>query len=146
MRSKDLMSAAVAPVAGLFGIAAALVYLGREPSYLPSDREPPTSDRATLVMYETDWCGWCRKFHEEVVPVYRTSDYAGRVPMRYVKLDDQGSTGYRLRNHVTVVPTFVLMDERGFEVARLRGYPGGPERFFPSLDRMLAKVPKSAGG
>jgi thioredoxin-related protein len=56
---------------------------------------------------------------------------------------DQDKAGYRFKSRARSVPTFVLVDQKGYEVDRLRGYPGGPGHFFPIVEAMLEKAPSS---
>lgn len=102
---------------------------------------PPTSETATLLVVETESCGWCKRFRRDVAPTYPESGYAHRAPLRFVLLQDLNSTGYRMTSSVRAVPTFILIDREGREVDRLRGYPGGGKAFYGALDRMLARAP-----
>lgn len=144
-RLHDRLYAAVPYIGGvLLAVAAALwsVLDSGERPQVASSRAPVaySGGGLTLVVVEADWCGWCKRFRRDVAPKYGDSPYASRAPLRYVQLDDQRNAGLQLASHVRAVPTFVLVDGAGREIDRLRGYPGGPDRFFMALDRMLEKA------
>jgi hypothetical protein len=73
--------------------------------------------------------------------VYERSRYESLAPLHYVDAGDQRRSGYRLKARVSSVPTFILVDRNGREVARLNGFPGPMAQFEPHLDRMLARLP-----
>lgn len=100
----------------------------------------PISDRPTLVMFETESCGWCRKFHREAAPAYATSSYAARAPLRTLHVATQDQDGYRLKGAVRTVPTFVMINREGVEVGRIRGYPGSGEAFMGLVAPLVAKA------
>lgn len=97
--------------------------------------------RAHLVMVETESCGWCRRFHAEVGPLFADHPAARRSPLTVVHARNLRAARYRLRTGVTAVPTFLLIDHTGRELGRMRGYPGSPQAFFRALERMQARHP-----
>lgn len=130
--------------AGLLAVVAAIWFAldGGDGGDVVAEARRPTfsGGSMSLVVVEADWCGWCKRFRRDVAPKYEESPYASRVPLHYVQLDQQGRAGFKLASRVRSVPTFVLVDGEGREIDRLRGYPGGPDRFFAALDGMLSRA------
>lgn len=112
---------------------------------LPASERPlpprTASSTATLVVVETESCGWCRRFRRDVEPGYGQTAYAAQAPLHFVLARDLTSTGYQVKSPVRAVPTFILVDRQGREIDRLRGYPGGAAPFYAALDGLLAKMP-----
>lgn len=92
---------------------------------------------AELVMFEEHGCAWCRRWHEEIGPVYPKTDEARIAPLRRVYLSNRP----RELDFITGIyatPTFVLIDD-GREVGRIVGYPGA-DFFWPMLDQIIDKI------
>ncbi len=94
---------------------------------------------AELVMFESEYCEWCERWHEEIGPIYPKT-WEGRVaPLRRVDVDEEWPEDLKSIRGIRYTPTFVLMED-GREVGRLVGYPG-EDFFWPLLDDLLAKLP-----
>jgi hypothetical protein len=98
-----------------------------------------TALAAELVMFEDAGCSWCRRFHQEIGPVYPRSEEGRRAPLRTLDISDAPRSGLRLAQRVNVTPTFVLVAE-GIEVGRITGYPG-QDFFWGLLGELLARLP-----
>ena len=122
---------------------AGALYFGEifAPTTEAEDIPAPLSETATLLVVETESCGWCKRFRRDVAPTYPQSRNGSLAPLRYVHVRDVKSSGYRLSSSVRSVPTFIVVDQRGHEVDRISGYPGGGQAFYQPLDRILARVP-----
>lgn len=93
----------------------------------------------------SDWCGWCKKFDQDVLSTAAFTDYASRKLM-LVKLDFPKHTpqpaellrankALAQQFHVDGYPTFVLVNAEGKELGRQVGYlEGGPTAFTKQLD------------
>ena len=102
------------------------------------DIPAPKSDTLTLLIVESDQCGWCKRFRRDVLPTYGESVQALRAPLKSVQLHELPQHGYRLAAIVREVPTFILVDRAGNEIDRVAGYPGAGRAFYTAIDRMLA--------
>ncbi|MGE3915301.1 MAG: thioredoxin fold domain-containing protein [Hyphomicrobiaceae bacterium] len=132
---------AAAGLAVLFtGLAVAFAML--------SEPEPeiaaPVSGRPTLVVVESQSCGWCRRFRESMAPAYERSRLDTLAPLRYIDLTETRSSGYRFSWRVSSTPTFVMVDRSGREVGRIRGYMADQRAFFGEVESLLAKVPEGS--
>ena len=135
---EKLFNAGPAVVAAAIAVAVLATSLASHvPTARPVVPAPPTSDTMTLLVVETSSCGWCKRFRKDVAPGYPDSGYARRAPIRYLDYNAVAGSGYRLGGDIRGVPTFILVDREGVEIDRYRGYPGGPERFYPAIDNLL---------
>ena len=92
-------------------------------------------------MLEQKGCLWCKRWHDEIGPVYPNTDEAKLAPLRTVNIHEPWPEDLK---HIAVerfTPTFVLIDN-GVEIARMRGYTGD-EFFWFLLGEMLEKLPKA---
>lgn len=76
-----------------------------------------------LLMFESDDCSWCRKWHEEVGDAYEKTEEGRKLPLRRIDIYDNPPADIQLREPVRYTPTFVVVNEGG-EVGRITGYPG----------------------
>jgi protein disulfide-isomerase len=93
----------------------------------------------------SDWCGWCKKFEQDVLSTPKFAAYAGR-KLQLVRLDFPHHTpqpdalrraNAALSNQFKVdgFPTFVLLNGDGKELGRQDGYmEGGPDAFIAELE------------
>ena len=89
-----------------------------------------------LVVYETESCGWCRAFREDIAPVYMRSKHASWATLRYVDLNDaDDGKQFKLARGISALPTLVLVDTAGREVSRMSGHPGEPANVYRFLDK-----------
>ena len=99
---------------------------------------PKAASAAELVLFESDTCEWCERFHKEVGPTYPNTTESKCAPLRRVDIHDPRPDDLAHIKGIVFTPTFVLIED-GQEVSRLVGYPG--EDFFWSLlDRDLKKL------
>ncbi len=96
-----------------------------------------TARAAELVMFESEYCEWCERWHEEIGLIYPKAREEWIAPRRQVDVDEEWPE--KSIRDIRDTPTFVLM-ENGREVGRLVGYPG-EDFFWPRLDDLLAKLP-----
>ena len=130
---------AAAVLCALFaGLAVALAMVAKPPE--PETAAMLSLDRPQLVVFESQSCSWCHRFRKSVAPAYEMSHLEHRAPLTYVDVSKQKTAGYRLDKRATATPTFVLVDRRGREVARMRGLPGGKDVFLPEVEKMLTKL------
>ncbi len=90
-----------------------------------------------LVMIEEDGCGWCRRWNEEIAPIYPKTSEGARAPLRRLDLDAPRPPDLAGMKPTRFTPTFVLVAD-GREVGRITGYPG--EDFFWGLLQRLIEA------
>lgn len=100
-----------------------------------ADAALPWADKGrALVMVEQAGCEWCKRWNEEIGPIYpktREGAFAPlhRVDLRAIPADLQ------LTRRVTFTPTFLIVND-GHEMARLEGYPG-EDFFWPLIAQLM---------
>ena len=90
-----------------------------------------------LIMFETKGCIWCKKWHENIGPIYSRTEEGKIAPLRQIEMIEDFQDQLNLNAPVTISPTFVLVAEKN-EVGRIIGYPGD-EFFWFLLSELLEK-------
>ena len=103
---------------------------------------PGLAGAAELVMFESDSCLYCERWHAEIGPAYPKTTEGRMAPLRRVDIDGPRPKDLASIRGIVFTPTFVLWRD-GREVGRFAGYPG--EIFFwPMLAELLKKLPAPA--
>lgn len=89
-------------------------------------------------MFERPGCVYCRKFEQDVVPIYGRTDEGHRAPLRRVDLSDGMPADIALAAPVRFAPTFVVVD-RGREIGRITGY-ASDEAFWGLLGALTDRL------
>lgn len=97
----------------------------------------PAAGAAELVMYESEGCAWCKRWHEEIGVVYGKTREGRTLPLRRVDGDFDLPNDLKHVRGLVFTPTFVVMD-KGREIGRIVGYPG-EDFFWPMLGDLIAK-------
>ncbi|HKL68645.1 hypothetical protein [Salibaculum sp.] len=96
----------------------------------------PAEAEVQLVMVEQAGCAYCRRWDDEIGPIYPKTEVGAVAPLRRIDLHDPVPDDLDLARRLTFTPTFVLVVD-GVELNRIEGYPG--EDFFWALvERMIA--------
>lgn len=95
----------------------------------------------------SDWCGWCERFHNEVLTTSRFESYLNEsfVPVlidfprgieqtEALKEDNQALAQ---RMGIEGFPTVVLLDAEGNELGRLGYLPGGPNNYISEVRSII---------
>jgi len=89
-----------------------------------------------LIMVEQAGCEWCKRWNEEIGPIYPKTREGDFAPLRRVDLRAIPDDITVLRR-VSFTPTFLIVQD-GHEVARLEGYPG-EDFFWPLIAKLMSK-------
>ena len=91
----------------------------------------------------SDWCGWCDRFHKEILTTSRFESYLDEnfVPVlidfpREIEQSEELEADNQVlarRLGVQGFPTIVLMDSEGNELGRLGYLPGGPNNYIAQV-------------
>lgn len=104
---------------------------------------PAPARAAELLMFESETCEWCARWHEEIGPAYGKTRFGRIAPLRRVDIDLPVPAAYSAVRGIAYTPTFVLW-HRGRELGRLVGYPG-EDFFWPLLEQLLDRLPAAKG-
>ncbi len=89
-----------------------------------------------LIMVEQAGCEWCKRWNDEIGPIYPKTREGAFAPLRRVNLraipDD-----LKVTRRVTFTPTFLIVND-GHEMARLEGYPG-EDFFWPLIAQLMSR-------
>ncbi len=99
------------------------------------------SSASELIMFDADYCTWCRKWDEEIGVIYRLTPESCQAPIRKVEISDQIPDSISINESVRYTPTFVLIHNQS-EVGRIVGYQG-EDFFWPMLNDLIEqKLPE----
>jgi hypothetical protein len=99
----------------------------------------PAAAEMRLIMFEQEWCSWCKRWHREVGDAYPLTEEGRRAPLLAIDMDDGVPEGVVLVSKAVYTPTFVLVSD-GVEVGRIEGYPG-EDFFWMLLGQLLETAP-----
>ncbi len=93
------------------------------------------SSASELIMFDADYCTWCRKWDEEIGVIYGLTPESCQAPIRKVEISDQIPDSISINESVRYTPTFVLIHNQS-EVGRIVGYQG-EDFFWPMLNDLI---------
>jgi len=95
---------------------------------------------AELLMFESDFCPFCEKWHDELGGVYAKTEEGKRAPLRRVDNDLPWPKDLGEIRPIRYTPTFILVDE-GTEVGRITGY-NREDFFWGLLGKLIDDLPE----
>ena len=116
--------------------------------YKKAQQEATATNKFLLLDFTgSDWCGWCRKFNQEILSQPQFKDYA-RANLVLVEVDfpraKPQSVELRKQNQelaqqyeVQGFPTIVVLNGNGQKIWQYDGYfPDGPDAFIAQLEKL----------
>ncbi|OIQ31976.1 MAG: hypothetical protein BM559_12240 [Roseobacter sp. MedPE-SWchi] len=106
---------------------------------LNAQAQEVTTDVASgpeLIMVEQAGCEWCKRWNEEIGPIYPKTREGAFAPLRRVDLHALPQD-LQVQRRVSFTPTFLIVKD-GLEMARLEGYPG-EDFFWPLIAKLMSK-------
>ena len=98
---------------------------------------------AELLMVTSPTCSWCKLWDKEVGVIYKRTDSGTLAPIQRLNITSFKKKSFEVMRPVTYTPTFILV-RNWREVGRITGY-SGEEHFWGLLNKLLQKLPNSAG-
>jgi thiol-disulfide isomerase/thioredoxin len=89
-------------------------------SYEEGVAQAQKEGKRTLVDFMADWCGYCRKMDADTYSNASVIALSGRYVFARVNVDQQGDVARKYG--VTGLPTALVLDSGGREIARVIGY------------------------
>ena len=119
---------------------------------LPKAQAQAKAENKIVLMDFTgsDWCGWCIKFHKEVLDTPEFQAYAAKnvvlveldYPHKKVQSADLKKTNAALKTQYDIhgFPTLLVLNQNGKEIGRQVGFSqGGPAAFIAKLEKFRGK-------
>jgi thiol:disulfide interchange protein len=100
------------------------------------------SDENKLVVVDVyaDWCGVCRMMDRTIYSDPKVASLSNKVIFLKLKADDRGEGNrFAAQNHVSGLPTTIILDQKGAVVNQSTGYIGSPASFIKMVERSLAR-------
>jgi thioredoxin-related protein len=81
---------------------------------------PAAQEKGTVLIFGTDWCGWCKKMERTTLTDPRVVKALKNYTVTHVNGDNDPATVRKYR--VTAYPTVVLLDAKNRVVKTTAGY------------------------
>lgn len=92
-------------------------------SFAQAQQKAKAKNQHIFVDLFADWCGWCHKFEQDVIPSQAFQQATDDMVLLRLNTEDQGDgTSFARRYSVTSLPTFLILDKEGVIVGIIRGY------------------------
>ncbi|HKS25138.1 MAG TPA: thioredoxin family protein [Thermoanaerobaculia bacterium] len=92
-------------------------------SFAQAQQKAKTKNQHIFVDLFADWCGWCHKFEQDVIPSQAFQQATDDMVLLRLNTEDQGDgTSFARRYSVTSLPTFLILDKDAIIVGIIRGY------------------------
>ena len=100
------------------------------------------SDGNKLVVVDVyaPWCGFCRKMDTTIYSNPKVAALSSSVVFLKLNADDRGEgSKFSHENHVSGLPTTIILDHKGAVVNQVGGYIGSPDSFISMVKSSLAR-------
>lgn len=92
-------------------------------SFAQAQQKAKAKNQHIFVDLFADWCGWCHKFEQDVIPSQAFQQATDDMVLLRLNTEDQGDgTQFARRYSVTSLPTFLILDKDAVIVGIIRGY------------------------
>jgi len=100
------------------------------------------SEQNKLVVVDVyaNWCGVCRMMDKTIYSDPRVASLSSKVIFLKLNADDHGEGNrFASKNHVSGLPTTIILDQKGAVVNQVPGYIGSPASFIKMVERSLPR-------
>jgi thioredoxin-related protein len=102
-------------------------------SMTAAQKQAKSQETLIFVDLYADWCGWCKRFEQEVFPSQVFQKESDDLVLLRLNTEDRGEgTKYAQMYQVTSLPTFLLLASDGTIAGIIRGY-APPDQFSKML-------------
>jgi len=98
------------------------------------------ANKLVVVDVYAPWCGFCRKMETTIYSNAKVAALGSSVVFLELNADDRGEgSRFSHENHVSGLPTTIILDQKGAVVNKVAGYIGSPDSFISMVKRSLAR-------
>jgi thiol:disulfide interchange protein len=126
-----------APAPRGIAVSGAPAFSRKNPSFQSVLSESASSGRPALLLFVTDWCGYCRKLERETLPDSRVKNAASRYTAAQYDAERGEGKGLADRYGVRGFPALILIDGSGRKVDSWGGY-NEPATYAAIIQQMKA--------
>jgi len=112
-----------------------------------AQKKAKASHRLIFVDLFADWCGWCHRFEEEVIPSQAFQTATDEMVLLRLNTED-GKDGTKLSHDygINSLPTFVVLNSDLLIAGVLKGYSPAKEFALSLQDTAPARAPGTLPG
>lgn len=130
------------------GSAFALDIYNWDTNLMAAQEDAATEGKNLFVYFAgSDWCGWCDRFHREILTTSRFEGYLEEnfVPVlidfprdiQQTEEQKEANEALAVRMGIEGFPTVIIMDGNGNELGRLGYLPGGPNNYISEVRSLV---------
>jgi thiol:disulfide interchange protein len=100
------------------------------------------SDGNKLVVVDVyaPWCGFCKQMERTIYSNPKVASLSSSVVFLKLNADDKGEGNhFASQNHVSGLPTTIILDHNGAVVNKFGGYIGSPDKFISLVEHSRAR-------
>jgi thiol:disulfide interchange protein len=97
-------------------------------------------NKLVVVDVYAPWCGFCKRMDQTIYQDPRVASLSSNVVFLKLNADDRGEGNrFSQQNHVSGLPTTIILDHKGAVINKVPGYIGSPDRFISLVESSLAR-------
>jgi len=97
-------------------------------------------NKLVVVDVYAPWCGFCKKMETTIYSNPKVAALGSSVVFLKLNADDRGEgSKFSHENHVSGLPTTIILDHNGAVVNKVAGYIGSPDSFISMVKSSLAR-------
>jgi thiol:disulfide interchange protein len=98
-------------------------------------------NKLVVVDVYAPWCGFCKQMERTIYSNPKVaSSLSNSVVFLKLNADDKGEGNkFSYQNHVSGLPTTIILDHNGAVVNKVGGYIGSPDKFISMVEHSLPR-------
>jgi thiol:disulfide interchange protein len=96
------------------------------------------SNKLVVVDVYAPWCGFCKQMERTIYADPKVASLSSSVVFLKLNADDKGEVNkFAYQNHVSGLPTTIILDHNGAVVNKVGGYIGSTDKFINLVQHSL---------